>query len=146
LLDLGYKRTAPIATKVLRELCRGLFQATKAGIDSLAAQQATLKQELEQNHRSSIKHTQALTTEMTHLAEGYKQLESCRQQQQTSVAELKSHAAVVDEAHTQKLQELGEQIACLQRSSQHTHGYAVFAGVCYKKQFQLSIYANHLQG
>jgi hypothetical protein len=83
-----------------------------------------MKEDYQQKHRTMVKHAQALTHEMTQLAEMCQQLDSLCRGQQGTISKLHTRYEETRDSQTDKLKDLAEQITLLEHNSAQANGCA----------------------
>lgn len=91
----------------------------------LVASNAAAFEGLQQKHRAVVRHAQALTQEMTQLAQTVQGLDSLRKDQQQQIGQLSSAVDEGKAAHASRAEELSEQIEKLRHSAAIANGCGV---------------------
>lgn len=86
------------------------------------AAQAKSSESFHQKHRSVVKHAQALTHEVTQLAEAYQHLDCVRREQRDEMKQIEVRGAAVSEQLDGKVQALQEQVTAVQHSATVANG------------------------
>ena len=125
--DLGsatHTKLEAMETSLAAE-CKQIRSDTNADMQELASAQAASHEGFQQKHKTVVRHAQALTKEMTQLAEAYQNLDQARQEQQQELQQV--HRRIEDSQRAQQgtSEELAEQITALQHSATVANGCAL---------------------
>jgi hypothetical protein len=102
--------------------CRQMRAGITAHLQDVAAVQAASSESFQHKHKTVVKHAQALTKEMTQLAEGIQHQDALRKEQEHVLAQLQGRMEEGQCAADSRVQQLADQVEIVKHSASVANG------------------------